>query len=69
MAKHLNTKQENYVTCDICGTRFSSTILLTSHKDVTHEVVFEENCHEANVDPVERSFVWSESMLDEFLDK
>ena len=36
MAKHLNTKHENYVTCDICGTRFSSTILLTSHKDDTN---------------------------------
>ena len=45
MAKHLNTKHENYVTCDICGTRFSSTILLTSHKDDTHENVFEENCY------------------------
>ena len=35
----------NYVTCDICGTGYSSPILLKHHKDVTHEDIFEENFH------------------------
>ena len=61
MAKHLNTKHENYLTCDICGKMFSSTIMLKSNKDGTQEDVFEENCNEDNVGSVERSFAWSES--------
>ena len=57
MLKHLNSKHENYKQCDLCERKFTSEDYLSNHVDEDHE-----NVHDS-------SFVFSESMLDEFIDK
>ena len=55
--KHLHKKHENYKQCDLCDRNFTTEGSLTNHVHEDHE-----NEHES-------SFVFSESMLDEFIDK
>ena len=57
MEKHLHKKHENYEQCELCDRKFMMKCLLNNHMNEDHE-----NEHES-------SFVFSESMLDEFIDQ
>ena len=57
MLKQLISKHENYKQCDLCERKSTTEDSLTNHEHVDHE-----NEHDS-------SFVFSESMLDEFIDK
>ena len=55
--KHLHKKHENFTQCDLCERKFMMECLLNNHVKEDHE-----NEHGS-------SFVFSESMLDDFIDK
>ena len=56
--KHLKTKHSQCIFCDECGKLFTSEYSLDIHRESNHK----ENENESD-----QSFVFSESMLDEFL--
>ena len=58
IAKHMNTKHAQSHMCYVCGKWFVSKDSLEVHKEKNHSAVETEK---------DTSFVFSESMLDEFL--
>ena len=56
--KHMRTKHSQCLSCDECGKKFASEYSLEKHKEKEHEEIENES---------DQSFVFSESMLDEFL--
>ena len=67
MKKHIKTKHvEQILCCNQCGGKFTTSSYLNTHIADKHfietEVVTKENQHDT-------SFVFSESMRDEFVDQ
>ena len=58
MAKHVNTKHSQFHKCYTCGEMFNTKYSLEAHREKIH--VEEDNVRDT-------SFVFSDSMLDEFL--
>ena len=56
--KHMRTKHCHGIYCDECGILFSTAYSLDIHKGTDHKEIENES---------DQSFVFSESMLDEFL--
>ena len=54
----MRTKHSQCLSCDECGKKFASEYSLEKHKEKEHEEIENES---------DQSFVFSESMLDEFL--
>ena len=55
--KHLHKKHKKYKQCELCEKKFIMECLLNNHVKEDH------------VNEHDSSFVFSESMLDEFIDK
>ena len=68
MSRHLITKHGNFQTYDVCGKRFTTIFSLNNHAKTEHANNFNESDSDIAVSPRETSFLFSESMLDEFLD-
>ena len=62
MVKHLNTKHKSYKSCKVCGKKFITEDSLIKHKE-------EHGSSTPLASSQDSSFVFSESMLDEFIDK
>ena len=58
MGKHMRKEHSQCIACDECGKLFGSKFSLALHKGKDHEEIEKER---------DQSFVFSESMLDEFL--
>ena len=65
IVKHIKSKHENYKQCNLCGRKLINEDSLECRTKKDHESgheVEDENEHDT-------SFVFSESMLDEFIDR
>ena len=72
MAKHKNNKHiEKMWTCKQCNERFESSHDLQSHivQEHDYDKVTRQNSSTPSKDIHDLSFVFSESMLDEFIDR
>ena len=58
MKKHVRTKHSHCISCDECGKLDASQYALDMHKEKDHTDMENES---------DQSFVFSESMLDEYL--
>ena len=67
IVKHIKSKHENYKQCNVCGKKFINEDSLKCHVKKDNET--EHETEQETEDEHDTSFVFSESMLDEFIDR
>ena len=68
MSRHIKNKHGKFQACNVCGKGFASIASLYSHTERERDNDSNEIYSDQDMSTQETSFVFSESILDEFLD-